>query len=155
MKYKKLRLFLIILFILPICFAFISCNKSKNDPNIINEFVCDLSPKIIKEWNLVLFEDDLVPKQNINGLNSHFVYDLDLSLAKDRCFVDHDNGKNDIARELGKIDSYYWDIDNKENKTYNYEISFFRFLLNPTMKEKLKKIEDLKKFIDFYCVYKN
>lgn len=155
MKYKKLRLFLIILFILPICFAFISCNKSKNDPNIINEFVCDLSPKIIKEWNLVLFEDDLVPKQNINGLNSHFVYDLDLSLAKDRCFVDHDNGKNDIAQELGKIDSYYWDIDNKENKTYNYEISFFRFLLNPTMKEKLKKIEDLKKFIDFYCVYKN
>ena len=90
MKYKKLWLFLIILFVLPICFAFISCNKSKNDPNTINEFVCDLSPKIIKEWNFALFEDDLVPKQNINGLNSHFVYDLDLSLAKDRCFVDHD-----------------------------------------------------------------
>ena len=155
MKYKKLWLFLIILFILPICFAFILCNKSKNDPNIINEFVCDLSPKIIKEGNFVLFEDDLVPKQNINGLNSHFVYDLDLSLAKDRCFVDHDNGKNDIAQELGKIDSYYWDINNKENKLANYEISFFRFLLNPTMKEKLKKIENLKKFIDFYWVYKN
>lgn len=152
MKHKKLRLFLIILFLLPICFVFISCNKTnnknQNDQNT-GEFICDLSPKIIKEINVVLGEGDLIPKQNINGLNSHFVYDLDQSLAKDRCFIEQDHN-NDVTQELGKIDSYYWDINNKMNKMDNYEISFFKFMLNPSMKEKLKKIENLKKFIDFY-----
>lgn len=71
MKYKKLRLLFLLLFVLPICFVFISCNKNKNDQNT-NEFICDLSPKIIKEMNVVLIEDDLVPKENINGLNPPF-----------------------------------------------------------------------------------
>ena len=74
--------------------------------NLNNEFVCNLSQQTIKEMNDTLAKNDLVP-QNITGLNSNFVHDLDKSLADDCHFIDKNNETKDITTELGKIDKYY------------------------------------------------
>lgn len=123
--------------------------------NLNNEFVCNLSQQTIKEMNDTLAKNDLVP-QNITGLNSNFVHDLDKSLADDCHFIDKNNETKDITTELGKIDKYYWNIDYVpgDSKTFRQSV-YFCFKLNPTKKEKLKKIENLKEFIDFYWVYKH
>ena len=160
MKQTKSWYFLRILFILSICLflIFTCCSKNNNrlnpqqQPN--DAYVCNLSSKSIKELNVVLAKDDLGPKQNITGLNSNFVYDLDRSLAKDCQFIDSDHHE-DMIQELGKIDSYYWNIDSMFSQNEAKGYSNFKFALNPIVKAKLKKIENLRDNLDFYWVYKN
>ena len=94
-------------------------------------------------------KDDVVRKENIAELNSNFIYDLDRSLSKDCYFVDKDNGVRDITIKLGKVDSYYWDIDSRRSKSTIDEKIIFNFKINPTTKRKLKKSRILKNLLIF------
>ena len=94
-------------------------------------------------------KDEVVRKENIAELNSNFIYDLDRSLSKDCYFVDKDNGVRDITIKLGKVDSYYWDIDSRRSKSTIDEKIIFNFKINPTTKRKLKKSRILKNLLIF------
>ena len=154
---KKVIFFIIILFILPFFSLLFSCSNANNDVNN-HDLICDLSPKIIFESNPVLNNNDLVCKKNIPGLNSNFIYDIDKTLTKDWYFIDKNNHRKDITHELGKVDSYYLNAGgfferNQDDKIIESS-PFFRLKFKPGCKKKINKIEDLKKFIDFYQVYK-